>query len=95
MKLYTRDGKMVETRACPPPMSHGRVGRYDGRSWDGWTFSIDDQPHECYVDTTWGRCWYFLHLGRCYRVRLCGPGGIHPDYDLALFTKPPSQGEGG
>lgn len=66
MKLYTKDGNVIEAKARPYPIGSSRRGHI----WDDVDVTINDVVITGKIDVEWGKYAYFIYNGRCYTVSI-------------------------
>ena len=81
MVLYLKNKKITAQKTKKP-----KFKTCFGRTWDLFTFTIDDIEYEGVVDTTWGKNFYFCKDKNWYKVNMIKNNLPDPLYSEWEFT---------
>ena len=64
MRLYDKEGRAIPAyKTRKPKFADGFR-----RTWDHEVVTIDGKEYKFYLDTTWGKAWYFLYVYNWYKI---------------------------
>ncbi len=65
MRLYDKEGRAIPAYRTRRPQF---VSGVFGRTWDYEVVTIDGVEYKFYLDTTWGKAFYFMYDNQYYKI---------------------------